>query len=87
MGESFLRIMIPKDLFGWTNSSIFSKYPSLLGTMESTHDNQGGQWRYGELLERLCNVETLFMLAVILLIIEKMRNIMKKIEQRFVYIV
>lgn len=54
--------------------------------MESTHDDQGGQQKYGDLLERLINVEKLLTLATILPMLEEMRKIMKKIQQRFTYI-
>lgn len=53
-------------LEGPTHWFVF-EYPSLFGTMESTCDDQGGQWKYGELFERLSNVETLLMLAILLL--------------------
>lgn len=54
--------------------------------MESASD-ESHQQIYGELLERLSNVETLLTLTFILPMLEEMRNIMKKIQQRFMYIV
>ena len=65
---------------------VFSKYPSLLGTMESIHDNHSGQWKYGDLLEKLSNIETLLTLVPILSMLEEMRNNMKKIQKRYMYI-
>ena len=65
---------------------VFPEYPSLLGTMESICEDHSGQWKYGDLLEKLSNVETLLMLAAILPMLEEMRNNMKKIQKRYMYI-
>ena len=54
--------------------------------MELIHDDHSGQWKYGDLLKKLSNVETILMLAFILSMLEEMRNNMKKIQKRYMYI-